>query len=400
MNKPIPINTITPLAVMDRAQFASAVAMAALAVERKNAIPILDNLLIRGDGGSVAVTGTDLDNEIKVTVPGAVDERFAVTLPAHMLDKILGKAKATESAKLSSADGEHCNVALGAANYALQILPAADFPDMIGPGPTKDVTITDKLGRESVTMVAQPYFTFSMAASDLAYALGKVKFAVSVEETRYYLNGIYLHPLHGTLRFVATDGHRLGVFEAAAKALDAAMPGMVLPSRAVGLLLKILPKLKDASVLVEVSNIKARFRMGGVLLTCKVIDGTFPDYTRVMPRSNDKTLSAKVKVVDEAIEQVTLISGDRARAVRFDMSAGKLRLSVTNPDAGTAQVALSCGWTAEEMAIGLNSQYLRDILAEITGAEFEADFNDAASPVLFRDPADPRFTAVLMPMRI
>lgn len=386
-----PVSELTrPVAVLDRSALARAVALATLTVDKKNHIPVLSNLRLKGEGESLVVIGTDMDNEIHVPVAGAADSRLDVTVPAHMLKDILSKAKDSELASLEDAtlpDGEtRCGVDLGGVKFKLNAIPAADFPAMAPVGSEHKTT------------------DFEVEPEVLADLFSKVKFCQSTEETRYYLNGVFFHSPErsGKLRAVATDGHRLAVMEVEAPAGSSGFAGAIVPRKAVGLLLDILKvarKLPGGPGPVTVSFEPGRiaFCVGHVTLTSKLVDGTFPEYERVIPRYGH-TATVSVKKLEEAVAQVAIISQEKGKAVKLDFTSDRLTVSQQNPDTGFSETTIPC-LADEPLHIGFNSRYLLDMLGHIAGDSMLMTLTDASSPAVIRDPADPRFMAVLMPMR-
>ena len=391
------IVTRNPSALLDRAAFSQAVALAASVVERRNTIPILSNLYLQGDGAGLTVKGTDLDIEITARIEGAADSDFATTIPAHMLKDILGKAKASDMAALDltgldevdhNGHGARTAIDLGGIKFKLQSLPATDYPDLsAGDHP----------------------FVYSVAAPDLIKAFDRVKFAISTEETRYYLNGAYVHFAATSdgnfLRFVTTDGHRLAQYSLPAMAIPSDLPGLIIPAKTIKTLLAVYAALKKAkqapeTIKVESGTEKIKFTLGNVEIVSKVIDGQFPDYERVVPRHNDKICSMKVADFDSAVEQVCLISYEKSRAVKLNFEKGECKLWVHNPDAGSSETTVLTDYAREPMEIGFNGLYLRDVMAEIEGKHFTMQLNDSGSPTVFLDPSEPRFLAILMPKRV
>lgn len=391
MTAHIPVSDMTrPVAVLDRSSLARAVALATLTVDRKNTIPILSNLRLRGDGESLSVIGTDLDCEIIARVAGAADSRLDVTVPAHMLKDILGKAKDSELASLDDASTDEsyrCGVDLGGVKFNLNSLPATDYPEMEAVG--SDCKTTD----------------FEVEPDVLVDLFSKVKFCQSTEETRYYLNGVFFHSPErsGKLRTVATDGHRMAVMEVEAPAGSADFSGAIVPRRAVGILLDILKVMRKppgilGPVTVSVEPRRIAFCIGSVRLTSKLIDGTFPDYERVVPRHGDKATVAVKSLVD-AVTQVSLISPEKGKAVKLDFTGTGLTVSQHNADTGFSETTISCE-SEKPLTIGFNSRYLLDVAGHIGAESMYLSLNDAGSPMVVFDPADARFKAVLMPMRI
>ncbi len=233
--------------------------------------------------------------------------------------------------------------------------------------------------------------------------IDKTQFAISNEETRYYLNGIYLHAVdsegHAMLRAVATDGHRLARVEIAAPSGSAGMPGVIIPRKAVNEVQKLIEDL-GKEVTIEISPTKARFSFDDVVLITKLIDGTFPDYMRVIPSGNDKYLTVERAPFQAAVDRVSTISSERGRAVKLAMADGKLTLSVNNPDSGSAVEELEVGYDAPPLDIGFNARYLLDITSQLDGDTALFKLADPGSPTLVLDRDGAPALYVLMPMRV
>ncbi|MEL6744933.1 MAG: DNA polymerase III subunit beta, partial [Pseudomonadota bacterium] len=233
--------------------------------------------------------------------------------------------------------------------------------------------------------------------------IDRTQFAISIEETRYYLNGIYFHGVDGDegplLRAVATDGHRLAQAQSAAPDGAQNMPGIIVPRKCVGELQKLL-EAPDSFVTVEVSETKIRFTVDQVVLTSKLIDGTFPDYNRVIPTGNDKELKLDRATFASAVDRVSTIASDRGRAVKLSLTGGQLVLSVNNPDSGSAEEELAVDYSAEGLDIGFNSRYLLDITNQLSADETTFMLADPGSPTLIREETDAGALYVLMPMRV
>src|SRR3954463_5301185 len=279
-------------------------------VERRNTIPILANVLIKADKSKLAFKATDLDLEVTETIAAEVGPGGATTVPAHMFYEIVRKLP--EGAQIVlEASGDRAVLAIraGRSRFTLQTLPESDFPDLAA---------------------GEMSHSFKVAAADLKRLIDKTQFAISTEETRYYLNGIYLHTVgsgkNATLRAVATDGHRLAQVELPLPDGAAGMPGVIVPRKTVGEVQRLIED-NEAEVKIELSQGKIRFTIGNVVLTSKLIDGTFPDYGRVIPQNNDKELIVDKKDFEAAVDRVSTISSERGRAVKLALSPGKLVLS-------------------------------------------------------------------------
>ena len=352
-------------------------------VERRNTIPILSNVLLNASGASLEMKATDLDLEVIETIPAEVSPAGATTVPAHMIYDIVRKLPEGSQIVLdSSGDRASLTIRAGRSRFSLQTLPESDFPDLAA---------------------GEMTHKFSMPAKDLKRLIDKTQFAISTEETRYYLNGIYLHVAASgkanKLRAVATDGHRLAQVDLDAPKGAEGMPGIIVPRKTVGEVQRLIEDL-DAEIAIELSQSKIRFSIGDVVLTSKLIDGTFPDYGRVIPAGNDKTLIVNKPDFEAAVDRVSTVSSERGRAVKLALSAGKLILTVTNPDSGSATEELEVEYDADALDIGFNSRYLLDIAAQIEGDVAVLKLADPGSPTLVQDKDAAGALYVLMPMRV
>ncbi|MFC7395997.1 DNA polymerase III subunit beta [Chelatococcus sp. GCM10030263] len=353
-------------------------------VERRTTIPILSNVLLRGTAGELALKATDLDLEVTETLAADVEAEGATTVPAHVIYDIVRKLPDGAQVSLeTTGDGTQMLIRSGRSRFNLQALPESDFPDLAA---------------------GELPHRFSLPAGELKRLIDKTQFAISTEETRYYLNGIFMHAAEGAagemvLRAVATDGHRLARVDVPAPKGSAGMPGVILPRKAVAEIQKLVDGL-DAEVMVELSPAKVRFAIGPVVLTSKLIDGTFPDYQRVIPAGNDKLLVVDRDLFSAAVDRVSTISSERGRAVKLALSDGRLVLSVTNPDSGSATEELEVEYDAPALDIGFNARYLLDITGQLDGDTALFKLADAGSPTLVQDREGATALYVLMPMRV
>ena len=350
-------------------------------VERRNTIPILSNVLIEADeDGGIRLMATDLDLQINERVEASVTDPGATTVSAHTLFDIVRKLPEGSQVELIAAENR-MQVNAGRARFQLSTLPRDDFPVIAeGDLPTR----------------------FELPAATLKQIIDKTRFAISTEETRYYLNGIYIHvsdEAQPVLKAAATDGHRLARVTVPRPEGAQGMPGVIIPRKCVGELRKLLDEV-DGTVQVSLSDTKIRFDLGSAVLTSKLIDGTFPDYSRVIPTANDKLLKLDPRAFEEGVDRVSTIASERTRAVKMALDRDKITLSVTSPENGTAAEEISADYGADSFEIGFNARYLLDILNQIEGDSVEVHLADAAAPTLLRENDKAPALYVLMPMRV
>ncbi|MFN3955595.1 MAG: DNA polymerase III subunit beta [Pararhodobacter sp.] len=368
---------------IERAILLKAVAQAQSVVERRNTIPILANVLIEAEGDTVSLRATDLDIEVVDRAPAQVERAGSTTVSAVMLHEIVRKLP--DGALVQLTDDPRTGrltVEAGRSNFALATLPREDFPVMASSEYTSN---------------------FAARAGDLRRLFEKSKFAISTEETRYYLNGVYMHVAEGengrVLRCVATDGHRLARVDAALPAGAEDMPGVIVPRKTVGELRKLLDD-EDMQIAISVSETKIRFATPEISLTSKVIDGTFPDYTRVIPQGNTKRLEVDASEFAKGVDRVATVSSERSRAVKLMLEEDKLTLSVNAPDSGAATEELVVAYGDERLEIGFNAKYLLEIASQIDRENAVFLFNTAGDPALVREGGDTSAVYVVMPMRV
>jgi DNA polymerase-3 subunit beta len=369
----------------DRATLLKALAHVQSVVERRNTIPILANVMLAVRDGGLTLTATDMEIAIVEDVAASATRNGACTAPAATLYEIVRKLPENAEIELDHAGGDG-QLALRAGRYAtsLVVLPTDDFPSMTaGTLPTR----------------------FSLSALVLRGLIDRTRFAISTEETRYYLNGIYLHAAESDgvkmLRAVATDGHRLARVEEPLPDGAGAMPGVIVPRKTVTELRKLIDEM-TGEVEIALSDTRIQFHAGPVKLTSKLIDGTFPEYERVIPRDNDKVLRVGKNDFASAVGRVSAISSERSRPVKLSLARDLLVLSASSPEQGTATEELDgdhVKYEAGPLEIGFQARYLNDITDQI-GGEVEFRFSDGSAPTVVRDAADASALYVLMPMRV
>jgi DNA polymerase III subunit beta len=368
---------------VERAELLNSLGHVQRVVERRNTIPILANVLVRAEKSGLHLKATDLDLEVVEQIAAEVAPAGSTTVPAHMFYEIVRKLPEGSQVVLeSSSDRAVLAIRAGRSRFTLQTLPESDFPDLAA----GDMT-----------------HKFTLGAADLKRLIDKTQFAISTEETRYYLNGIYLHSAgsgkSNTLRAVATDGHRLAQADLPLPAGASGMPGVIVPRKTVTEVQRLIED-SSAEVAIALSSAKIRFSIGDVVLTSKLIDGTFPDYQRVIPSGNDKELTVDKKDFEAAVDRVSTVSSERGRAVKLSLTSGKLILSVTNPDSGSATEEIEVTYDSDPLDIGFNSRYLLDIANQLDGEVAVLRLADPGSPTLIQDKDAKGALYVLMPMRV
>jgi len=370
-------------ATIERATLLRCLSHVQSVVERRNTIPILSNVLIEADSdGTLKIMATDLDLQVIENLSAvSVETPGAITVSAHLLFDIARKLPDGSQVSLDAADNKML-VKAGRSRFTLPTLPRDDFPVIVeGDLPT----------------------SFEIPAATLAQLVDRTRFAISTEETRYYLNGIFVHVLDEDLKAAATDGHRLARYTIKRPDGAEGMPDIIIPRKCVAELRKLLEEALDTNVEIDLSATKIRFTLGGengVVLTSKLIDGTFPDYTRVIPTGNDKLLKVDPRSFFEGVDRVATIATEKTRAVKMAVDKDKVTLSVTSPDNGNAAEELAAEYASEEMEIGFNANYLKDILSQLEGDKVEIHLADAGAPTLIRQDENSPSLYVLMPMRV
>ncbi|MCZ6605159.1 MAG: DNA polymerase III subunit beta [Alphaproteobacteria bacterium] len=352
-------------------------------VERRNTIPILANVRIEAndESGTIRLTATDMDLTIDEQVAADISAGGVTTAPAHMFFDIVRKLPDGAQVEVTGLEGR-LTIISGRSEFSLNCLPPEDFPSQ-GDG--------DLPHRFTIESVA------------LRSLIDRTRFAISTEETRYYLNGIYLHAAKdesgaSVLRAVATDGHRLARVELELPDGAADIPGVIVPRKTVAELRKLADETA-AGIEIGLSETRILMSFDNITLTSKLIDGTFPDYERVIPADNDKHLSVDCRAFEAAVDRVSTISTEKSRAIKLNAAQNVLTLSATSAETSSANEELEVDYDKDPLEIGFNARYLLDITQQIQG-EAELVMADAASPTILRDAGDASALYVLMPMRV
>ena len=351
-------------------------------VERRNTIPILSNVKIEAAEGRLTLNATDMDLDMVDSVGANVETPGAITVSAHTLYDIVRKLPEGSQVELNASSDGQMQLSAGRSRFTLSCLPTDEFPVLSG---------------------GELPHNFNVTAAELRSLIDRTKFAISTEETRYYLNGIYLHKADrdgvDVLRAVATDGHRLASVEAPLPAGSENMPGVIVPRKTVTELRKLIDESGD-EVAISMSENKIRFSFDNAVLTSKLIDGTFPDYQRVIPSGNDKDMEVNCKLFSDAVDRVSAISSEKSRAIKLVLTSGLLALSASSPEHGSAEEEIEVTYEGDSVEIGFNSAYLLDITRQIEGDTALVSLADGNSPTILREMDDASALYVIMPMRV
>ncbi|MEI7669917.1 MAG: DNA polymerase III subunit beta [Pseudomonadota bacterium] len=369
--------------IIERSNLIKALGHVQSVVERKGTIPILSNVKLEAEGAELTLTATDMDIAVAERATANVVQAGSTTVPAQTFYEIVRKLPEGAQVEISKlADSAKITIKAGSSRFSLATLPVEDFP---------------------VMNEGELPFSFTITASECSALIMKTRFAVSTEETRYYLNGIYLHATEnqgiGVLRAVATDGHRLARIEVALPAGAAGMPGIIIPRKTIGEIVKLIEG-GVTQVDISLSESKIRFTCGSAILVSKLIDGTFPDYERVIPTINDRIMELDRKEFARSVDRVSVIASEKTRGIRLSIAQGKLTLSADSPEHGTATEEIDVNFAAEPIEIGFNSRYLLEMTAQMEGDTAQFVFADGSAPAVVRDTADVSALYVIMPMRV
>ncbi|WJW80418.1 DNA polymerase III subunit beta [Bartonella sp. TP] len=370
---------------VDRNNFLKSLGHVYRIVDRRNTASILGNVLIKANGELIQLKATDLELQVSEELAANIEQPGSATVPAYLLYDVIRRLPAGAEVKIElNNDNGQVRIISGRVNYKLQSLPASDFPD------SKSV---------------EWQHSFTLSAKELRPILNATQSAISTDETRYCLNGIYMHIVRNKddvpmLRLVATDGHRLSVGELAAPDNSLEMPGLIIPRKAVLEMQKMLAEGFAQDIAIDICETKIGFTVGDLSLVSKLIDGQFPDYEKIIPSDHDKFLTVDREEFIASVGRVSVVSNDYARALKFDLDMDNLRLSMESLDADSAEDCLNCHYRGEVLEIGFNAKYLLDEASQFTQENIIFSFSNSSSPCVMRDGEKTTILYILMPMRL
>jgi len=351
-------------------------------IEKKTTFPILSNIMIEAKDEKIKITSTDLDIiYYEEFLPHELKKEGSTTTSASILYDILRKLRPNTKVDLSLLNSNKIKLVSENSKFNLLCLPPENFP-------LSEEKINEK--------------DFEISSQKLLKLLNKTKISISNDETRHYLNGIYIHKIHienkTFLCGVATDSHRLS---SSSLEIDSSIniEPIILPKKTIFQLISLLEQ-NNSQIKISSSKSKIKFEMNKCVLVSKVIDGRFPDYSKVIPKGNDKVLHLKLNEFKHSIERVTTVSSDRKEGLKMFISKNNVQLSVNNPISGDGTENINAKFNSEDLNISFNSRYLTDIAAQIENESIIINLKDAGSPVLISDFSDKNSFHVVMPMKI
>ena len=365
---------------LEKSAFLKALSHQQSVVERKTTVPILTHILLEGTfDGRIKMIGTDLELTLVDIVPATVHQEGAIAISAHLLYDIVRKLK----------DGSPIDIELAAnqssillrcppSQFTLQTLPIAEFPLMTQ---------------------HQPTHNFILTGGEMRRLIDQTRFAMSTEEARYYLNGVYMHAVNGDLRAVATDAHRLALTWLPLPPHTEGLEGAILSRKTITEVRKLIEK-DDVVVEVSISPSQMAFRVGDVTLYSRLIKGTYPDYQRAIPQGEKRIIQIETHLFAEAVDRVSMLSPDKTKAIKMHVHAGGITFSAQSADSGFACEDIPATYTGEPLEMGFNARYVLDVIQQIKGDTFQIHVEDATIPAIVKDSKDENALYVLMPMRI
>ena len=368
---------------VDRSFLLKALSHAHGIVERRTTSPILSNVLLAAHDGHLSITATDLDMSIVETMPTQIEAEGTTTVAAQTFYDIVRKLPdGTEIELVEKPENNHMVVRCGRARFNLPTLPAKDFTTL------KTADLPHK---------------FTLSAEQLKGLIENTRFAISTEETRYYLNGIYLHTRTNAenlvLRAVSTDGHRLALADVAEPSGASGIPDVIIPRKTILELGKLL-ETTESNVAVSLSLTQITFEVGRVLLSSRLIDGTFPDYEKVIPKDNQQVLTMDRAKFAQAVDRVASVSSEKARGIKMTIEPQKVIVSISNNEHGTGLEEIEANYNGKRIIMGFNARYLLDIAQQVTGPDLIFNLSDENAPAIIKGGKDQHVLYVLMPMRL
>ena len=351
-------------------------------VEKKNTLPILSNILLEAKENSLILSATDMDISITEKLNCSIIEEGSTTVSAHTIYDIIRKLPDASEIEIISNDGKIITLRSGKSKFSLGCLPKKDFP---------------------IIEISDLEIEMNINSQKFLKLIDKTRFAISNEETRYFLNGIYFHKKNedrsNFLSVVATDGHRLAKMDFNFNEDSKEIEGVIIPKKTVNELCKLLAEY-DGSIKISMDSNKIVFFINESILISKLIDGNFPDYDRVIPKNNNHILRINRQDFSMAVDRVSTITSDKSPIIKFKLLNNVMNMSSVNSDSGTATEDIITKYSGIEIEIGFNSKYILEMINNLEDDEIILSFKDASSPIIATEATNPKLIYVLMPMRV
>ncbi len=351
-------------------------------VDKKNSLPILSNIMIEAKDNKLTLSSTDMDISIIEKIDSNVTENGSTTINSQILYDIVRKIDDSSEIEIISNDGKLLTLRADGSRFSLACLPTSDFP------------IID-LNNSGTSIKINSQIIFKL--------IDKTKFAISNEETRYFLNGLYFNinqeQNKSIVTLVGTDGHRLAKFSHNIEENIDRVSGVIIPKKTIYELSKLLSEI-DQDVHISISSNKIVFTIGNIIFISKLIDGSFPDYKRVIPKDNSNILKINREILLSAVDRVSTIANEKSPVIKFKLLQNVLNLNTVNNESSTASEDLKINYKGDEIEIGFNSKYIMDIVNNLEDEEISINLKDNTSPITAVENSNSNLVYVLMPMRV
>ena len=369
--------------VISRADLLKGISTVQSAVAAKNTMPILANILLEAREKKLEFVATDLDMGIRCSVPAEVVEKGSITINAKKISDIVRELP-DASVDLEIDDSHKMILVCQKSNFKIHGLPKDDFP------------ILPEVKKDKV---------FKVKGSLLQEMIRKTIFAVSMDETRYVLNGVYFQAEGGKLRMIATDGHRLAFIQKKAEGKTEEKCSVIIPTKTLNELSKVISdeeKGKEDGVVVEIVNTEnqIKFSVAGVEIVSRLIEGQFPNYEQVIPKESDKKIEASTSELTAATRRVAILTSEKSNSIRYQVKPGILSISSKTPDMGEAREEMNVEYKGEEISIAYNAKYILDVLKNVGADSVSIELTQPLSPGIIRPKGDTDYLCVIMPMRV
>tara|TARA_Y100001935_G_C17243764_1_gene477139 strand:- start:92 stop:1207 length:1116 start_codon:yes stop_codon:yes gene_type:complete len=367
---------------IDRSSFFKTLSHLQGIVDKKNALPILSNILIEASNNKLILSSTDMDISIIEKIDCNVLEDGSTTINSQILYDIIRKIDENREIEIISNDGKLLTLRADGSRFSLACLPKEDFPIIDQENSGINIKINSKI-----------FFKL----------IDKTKFAISNEETRYFLNGLYFNITKesnkSVVTLVGTDGHRLAKFSHKIEENVDQVSGVIIPKKTIYELSKLLSEI-DQDVLISISSNKIVFTIGNIKFISKLIDGSFPDYNRVIPKDNSNVLKINRTILLSAVDRVSTIANEKSPVIKFKILNNILNLNTINNESSTASEDLKINYNGDQIEIGFNSKYIMDIVNNLEDEEISINLKDNSSPIIALENSNTNLVYVLMPMRV